>query len=133
MTLQELYSIPHIEREIEEYRQKIREVEEMAESTTAKITGMPSSGQISDKVGEGATAIAYYKYFLENAIAQKITTEIQIVKYIETVEDAEMRRILWLRFVMQKTWQEVADEIGGGNTEDGVRKRCSRYLNKKYK
>lgn len=130
MTLQELYSIPHIEKEIEEYREKIRELEEMAESTTAKITGMPSSRRKSDKVGEGATAIAFYKSFLESAIVKRITTEMEIVKYIETVEDVEMRRIMWLRFVRQKSWQEVADEIGGGNTEDSVRKRCNRYVEK---
>lgn len=130
MTLRELYSIPYLKKEIADYRQKIRELEEMAESTTAKMTGMPSGGKISDKVGEGATAIAFYIDLLNEAIVKKLTTEMKITRYIEGIEDAELRRIMYLRFIKQKTWQDVAYEIGGGNTEDSVRKRCNRFVKK---
>ena len=131
MTLQELYSIPHLKKEIAGYEEKIKELEEMAESTTAKITGMPRGGGTSDKVGECATAIAFYKDFLKQAIAKRITTEIEILRYVESINDAELRRIMFLRFIQQKTWQQVADEIGGNNTEDSVRKRCNRYVSKR--
>lgn len=45
--------------------------------------------------------------------------------------DAHMRRILQLRYVQGLSWDEVAARIGGGNTEDSVRKAAGRYLAKK--
>lgn len=130
MTLNELYSIPHLEREIDEISKRIKEIEEMGESTTAQLSGMPSSNKKSDKVGECGTALAYYKELLYDAQKKRIVAEIEIVKYIETVKDAEMRRKLWLRFVRQMQWQEIADKIGGNNTEDSIRKSVNRFVNK---
>lgn len=130
MTLNELYSIPHLQKEIADYKDKIREMEELAESMTAKLSGMPHASGVRDKVGECATAIAQYKTFLETAVAEKVAREMEITKYVEGVEDAELRRIMYLRFVEQKTWQQVADRIGGNNTEDSVRKRCHRFVAK---
>lgn len=130
MTLKELYSIPHLEDEIAEYKRKIREIEEIAESITPKLTGMPSGGGVSDKVGEGATEAAYYIDFLNAAIRKKIKTEHEIAKFVESIDDAETRRIIWLRFVKRKEWQEIADDIGGYATEDSVRKKSDRYIRK---
>ena len=49
-------------------------------------------------------------------------------RFIENVDDAQMRMILSLRFVNGLTWRQVAHSIGGGNTEDSVRKACQRFL-----
>ena len=130
MTFKELYSIPHLQKEIADYKDKIREMEELAESMTAKLTGMPHASGVRDKVGECVAAIATYTQFLETAIAEKVAREKEITQYIESVDDAVTRRIMYLRFVKQLTWQQVADEIGGTNTEDSVRKRCHRYIAK---
>lgn len=128
MTLKELYSIPHLQKEIADYKEKIREMEELAESMTAKLTGMPHASGVSDKVGECAAAIAEYKTFFESVVAQKVAREMEITQYIQSIEDIVLRRIMYLRFVEQKKWQQVADAIGGNNTEDSVRKRCHRYV-----
>lgn len=130
MTLKELYSIPYLEKEIKDYQEKIQQLEEMALGCTTKFTGMPRGGGTGDKVGEAATAIAFYENLLLGAIVKKITTETEITKFIEGVDDAELRRIMHLRFIKQRTWQDVAMEVGGGNTEDGVRKRCNRFVKK---
>ena len=130
MTLRELYSIPYLEKEIEDYHKKILELRELAEKVTPSLTGMPSGGGAGDRVGDCATAIVMYTDLLEKAIARKIEQEMIINQYILDVEDTELRRIMYLRFVQQKTWREVADEIGGYSTEDSVRKRCNRYVSK---
>lgn len=131
MTLKELYSLPYLQDEIRDYENKIKEMEELAESITAKLTGMPQAGGVRDKVGECATMIAYYTEFLREAVLQKVAREMEIVLFIENVEEAELRCIMYKRFVEQKQWQEIADEIGGANTEDSVRKRCHRYVEKR--
>jgi len=45
--------------------------------------------------------------------------------------DLHMRRILCLRYLDGLAWEEVAARIGGGNTEDSVRKAAQRFLDKK--
>lgn len=52
----------------------------------------------------------------------------RLSRYISTVEDSQMRQILTLRYIECLTWNQVADAIGGGNTEDSVRMAHNRFL-----
>lgn len=128
MTIKELYSLWYIEQEIKEYELKIVELREMATNITPSYTGMPAGGNVSDKVGNAATAIVEYINLLENAIQSKIEQSIKINAFILDIDDAQLRQIMYLRFVKRLSWQAVANRIGGGNTADGVRKRCNRYI-----
>ncbi|MFQ8601158.1 MAG: RNA polymerase subunit sigma-24 [Oscillospiraceae bacterium] len=49
---------------------------------------------------------------------------------LQSVPDSELRQIIQLRFLEGLSWKSVAAKIGGNATEDNVRKRCVRYLNK---
>lgn len=131
MTLQEIYSLYYIKKEIETYKLKIEELQTMAESITQKVTGMPRGGGTSDKVGNAVVAIITYKEMLAQAIQKDVELSMKINEYILTVEDVQLRQIMFLRFIEHMTWREVAMRIGGGNTEDGVRKRCNRYIRQK--
>lgn len=133
MTLQELYSLYYIEQEIKEYELKIVELREMASNITPSYTGMPSGSNVSDKVGKAATAIVEYTEMLDKAIQEKIEQSIKINAFILDIEDAQLRQIMFLRFIKRLSWQAVASRIGGGNTADGVRKRCNRYVRKSEK
>lgn len=133
MTIKELYSLYYIEQEIKEYELKIVELRELAENISPSYSGMPSSGKVSDKVGNAAAAIVEYTKMLEDAIQQKIEQSIKINDFILNIDDAQLRQIMFLRFVKRLSWQAVANRIGGGNTADGVRKRCNRYVRKSEK
>lgn len=52
-----------------------------------------------------------------------------VLAYIDAIPDARVNMIFWLRFIAGYTWQEVADAIGGRNTQDAVKSACYRYLN----
>jgi hypothetical protein len=52
-------------------------------------------------------------------------------RYIESIDDSEMRIILSLRYLNGLGWQQIANEIGGGNTDESIKKACYRFLNKK--
>ena len=96
-----------------------------------EITGMPFITGTSDKTGDIATTIADIK----NIIIGK-QTEIQIQKkkimtYIEQIEDSCMRQIIFYRCVSCMSWNNVAQEIGGNNTEDSVRMAFNRFFEKK--
>ena len=53
---------------------------------------------------------------------------LEIDELIGEIDDSLTRQIITLRYVNGLTWGQVAAHIGGGNTADGVRKRCHRYL-----
>ena len=62
---------------------------------------------------------------LEIKIAEQI---IEVEKFIASIKDSHTRRIVELRVVEGLSWREVAEEIGGGNTENGVKKIYSRLF-----
>lgn len=64
---------------------------------------------------------------LEDDLLEK-TNEVE--QFITSVDDSRIRRIINLRFLENKSWNEVADCIGGGNTEDSVRKSFTRFFEK---
>lgn len=53
---------------------------------------------------------------------------LEIDEFIGEIDDSLTRQIITLRYVNGLTWGQVAAHIGGGNTADGVRKQCHRYL-----
>ena len=133
MQIKDLYSLYYIEQEIKEYELKIVELRELATNISPNYTGMPAAKNGSDKVGNAATAIVEYTQMLENAIQEKIEQSIKINAYILDIEDAQLRQIMFLRFVKRLSWQTIATRIGGGNTADGVRMKCNRYVRKNDK
>ena len=54
----------------------------------------------------------------------------QIEEFIAGLKDSRMRRIINLRFIQNLSWNKVADKIGGGNTEDSVKKMFYRFMEK---
>jgi hypothetical protein len=54
----------------------------------------------------------------------------RLLDFISNVDDSQMRQILTYRYVYGNEWQQVADKIGGNNTEDSVRMAHDRFLKK---
>lgn len=89
---------------------------------------MPHGTGASDKVGKLAILIVEQEE--EVARYEKIVerSEISIKEYIDTIQDNRTKLIFKLRFVCGFSWAEVADVIGGRNTEEAVKSVCYRYL-----
>ena len=64
---------------------------------------------------------------LEFELLQK-TNEVE--EFIASIDDSRMRRIINLRFIENMTWNEVADNIGGGNTEGSIKMAFQRFMEK---
>lgn len=110
------------------YEQLIQKLQSEAENTTQNLTGMPSSGNVSDKVGQIATDIAFYKVLIE-CDKQKCKEEYnKLHEYIQSIDDSLTRQIFTLRFIEGKSWFEVADAIG--SSEYSVKHICYRYIKK---
>ena len=56
----------------------------------------------------------------------------KILDFIDTLDDALLRLALSLRFINGLSWDQVAAHIGGGNSSDGIRKYCDRFMRKVF-
>ena len=128
MTVKELSQLYYLNREIERDKRRLSELEAAAQSSSAKITGMPHGSGADDKIGRCAAEIADLRGIIE-ANMQRCWYELnRLNRYIAMVEDSLTRQILTLRYINGLPWQQVACSIGGNNTADGVRMTVYRYL-----
>ena len=112
MTKKELSQLYYLNREIEEQQRRLRELESLASSCTAQITGMPKSVQFSDKLAKYAVEIADLKALLDLNLKKCFYELNRLNRYIDSVEDSQMRLILSLRYINGLTWQQIAFSIG---------------------
>jgi hypothetical protein len=91
---------------------------------------MPGSGKKSDKTALGAEIAD-----LENIISSKnqmcVAHYNRIMRYVAEVDDSYMRQIITYRHIDMLKWRDIAQKIGGGNTEDGIRMAYTRFVEKK--
>lgn len=130
VTKKELSQLYYLNREIEELQRRIEELECAATSTTSNITGMPSVHSVRDKLGEYVAEIADLKGILDLNMKKCFYELNRLNRYIQGLEDSEMRMILSLRYINGLSWQQIAFSIGGGNSEDSVKKKAYRFLKK---
>lgn len=133
-----------LQQEIIELQERKKALEKQFKSfldggtVTDMVTG--GSGGIQHFKIEGFPVVAYEK--VRNALQRNIQkiedkyTELlelqnDVEEYIESITDSRMRRIIRMRFIDKLTWNQVADNIGGGNTEDSVRMAFNRFIEEK--
>lgn len=68
---------------------------------------------------------------------EKMRRDIESLLNQKNAVDAYLRRsepyfamLLRMHYVEGRTWLSIALFMGGGNTEDGIKKACYRYVNK---
>lgn len=93
------------------------------------LSGMPRSSSPKNAVEENVAKLVDLQ---EKLKAYRQEAE-EIEQFICSVDDYQIRLILQLRYVDAKEWNEVADYIGGSNTENSVKKMCYRFLEKTEK
>lgn len=107
-------------------------------TVTDMVTG--GSGGIQHFKIEGFPVVAYEKargslqkniQKIEDKYTELLELQNEVEEYIESISDSRMRRIIRMRFLDKFTWNQVADNIGGGNTEDSVRMAFNRFIEEK--
>ena len=92
---------------------------------------MPKAPGASDKLGDTVPKIVDQEAEIRKNIRIYSQTKEKLLKYINGVPFVRIKMIMILRFIDQKPWQEVAEEIGGKETEYSVKKAVYRYLGEK--
>ncbi len=130
MTVKELSQLYWLGREIEADQKRLDELEQLAASPSgAKLSGMPrapfSGGSAVERL---AAEIVDLQAIIAARQIQCIHERARLERWIREVPDSLTRQIFHLRFVDGLTWAQVAAQIGGGNTDAGVKMICYRYL-----
>lgn len=127
MTKQELSQLYHLNREIEHMQKRLKELESIATSSTSRITGMPHGSGVSDKVGDYAAEITDLKELIDLNLKKCFYELNRLNRYIENIEDSEIRIIMSLRYINGLSWQQVAFSIGEYD-EQYPRRKHNKFL-----
>lgn len=128
-TKKDLSQLYYLKREIRNDEQRLIDLETAATRITQSITGMPGSGRTSDKTAIAAE-IADLKNIIRNKNEMCISHYNQIMRFVATIDDSLIRQIITYRHIDMMKWRDIAQKIGGGNSEDGLRMAYSRYMEK---
>ncbi len=129
MTLQELSQHYDLREQLRKDEEILASLRAAATPGAQVITGMPHAPGVYDRVGSLAVEIADMEGRINALREQLAREEVVIGAFIDGIRDDQTRMIFRLRFLRGLLWRQVAQVIGGGNTEASVKSVCYRYLN----
>lgn len=132
-------------------QQEIIELQDRKKALEKQFKSFLDGGTVTDMVTGGSGGIQHFKIEgfpivayerarnslqkniqrIEDKYTELLELQNDVEEYIESIEDSRMRRIIRMRFLDKLTWNQVADNIGGGNTEDSVRMAFNRFIEEK--
>lgn len=130
MTIRELSKLYYLKKLIERDTIRLSELESRLLPGGMNLTGMPKNPSPKNMMEEVIPLLMDIKDRLRSEQAKYIQERMAIEDYINSIDDYQMRCILSCRFVDLMTWNQTALYIGGGNTEESVKKACYRFLKK---
>ena len=128
MTVQELQQLFYLNQLIEHERERLEELRSALSLQSPVLTDMPKAPGAKDKIGAIVPDIIDQEAEIEKNLQAYMAARDKLTEYINRVPNARIKTILILRFIDQKPWQEVAEVIGGRETEYSVKQACYRYV-----
>lgn len=129
MTRQSLEQIYYINRELKMWEHELERLK-MRSPVTSPI---PKTGSGSNK-SDPTARIVERRIEVENYVKFKAeqlqAARDEAVEFIWSIPDSLTRMIVFYRCVSLMSWRRVAYEVGGGNTENGVRMSYKRFMDK---
>ena len=128
MELKDLSQLYYLNREIEMDQRRLEEMRAKAESVTPPPIGSRGSKPSESRVERYIADIVDLTAIIAAKQQQCIHERNRLERYIADIEDSLTRQIFTYRFINGLSWWQVAENIGGGNTDKSVSKACYRYL-----
>ena len=129
MTVKELSQLYWLRREIEEQQRRLVELETLATNCTSRITGMPQGRGVSDKLAKYTAEIADLRGLIDINLKKCFYELKRLTRYINGLDDSQIRQILSLRYINGLSWQQVAFTIGE-HDEQYPRRKHNTFLSK---
>lgn len=130
MSREELMKVYYLDKEIAEWKEEIERIRASALPKGVRFGAVSGSGKYQDMVAEAASMIADTEKKIKKKLLELEMARSEIIHYIMDIDDCQTRLIFKLRCLDHMTWNEVADKVGGMNSEYSVKKRFYRYLEK---
>lgn len=129
MTLKELSQLYYLNKEIEADIQRLERLRANTyKPSSPNLSGMPKSQYVDNALECGVAEIADLEEIISDKLKRIIQERKKLEMYISSIHDSLTRQVFTLRFINNMSWLQVALKIGGGNTEDSVKKVCYRYI-----
>lgn len=128
MNVRQLSQLYYLNMLIKRNERRLEEMRDRLTCITPKLSGMPGKAGASDSIGDTMPEIVDLIRRIEVEKAAYVQEKAKLEGYLNGIEDAQVRLIFVLRFVDLKSWNDVADVLGGNNSADSVKKVCYRYL-----
>lgn len=128
MTFQELQQLSYLEKLIKIQSDRLEDLRATVGLKSPALSDMPRAPGAKDKLGEVVPAIADQAVELEKSIEECQELRERILRFINAAPNARIKSILMLRYIDQRSWEEVATVLGGKETEASVRMCIARYI-----
>lgn len=126
-TLKQYYLI---DGEIRNEEEKIKKIEaSLCASPAIDCSGVPKNPTPKNRIEETYIELVTRKEELQRKITEYKELKSSIEAYIDRIDDMLVHRIAEERVIKNKTFREIAEELGGKNTTESVRKMYYRYVN----
>lgn len=129
ITKDELRKIYYINREIIMWQRELDKLKCASLVKSPIISDMPRGGQHKG-MEDYAINLAECEAMIAGLLARVQAQRKRIMEFINGIDDSLLKQIIFYRHISCMTWNEVANMIGGGNTENSVRMAYNRYFNK---
>ena len=135
MTNEALKQFKYQQKELEMWEkelEKIRIERERAEKMASSLLGRHMvAGKIeNDNMGLLPETEKEIEDIIKERLEKLQKAKKDVIAYVNGIEDSYMRQVVFMRVVVGMTWKQVANELGGSNTEDSVRRAYCRFLDK---
>lgn len=120
--LNKLYWLKQEKKQIE------NQIKELTVLSAVSMSGMPSSSKVSSPVERFNIRLEQLKEKLQRKCEEILTETERIESYIENIEDDEIRVIARMRFIENKTFQVIGDELYMARTT--AYEKLKRYFEK---
>lgn len=130
MTIKELSEAYYIQKIIDRYDEKIAQLYASLEPGGMNFSGMPSDHSPKNRIEEVVAKVDEIKRKKRLEEIKQNEAKKKVERFIDECGNPQIRIILMYRFVDFLKWEAVAAKLGGGNTEDSVKKACYRFLKK---
>ena len=128
MTLEDLQGYRALEILIKREKERLEDLRESADVRSARLDGMPRTPGVPDRIGHLVPEIIDQEKEIAECLQLYYQKKREIEQFINNIPNMRLRLIYQLRFIDDMAWQQIADEIGGKETEYSVKSAAYRYL-----
>lgn len=130
MTRKDLEQVYYLNNELKMWQRRLADLQADIALSPKVLDGMPYSktNAVSSPTEIKAIRIAELSNIIEGKISEIQVTLMDIEAFIVTIEDSLIRQIVEYRCCKLMKWQQIADRIGEGYTEEAVRQSYHRFV-----